>query len=157
LMGNKKTLLARMSIERDKLLLAVAGLAPTDAARTAIGEWSVKDIVAHIAAWEDEAANRLDLISGGRGDEVKYIEENEADAWNAQAVADRKGQAWAETLEGLSAGRERLLEAVLRLSDEQYVTPIGPLSVSQWLPRWTAEHEAMHAPEILRWRDQQGV
>lgn len=153
----KDDLVARMLIERDKLLLAVAGLQPEDAQRRAIGDWSVKDIVAHIAAWEAEAANRLEMITSGRESEIAYVEDDEVDEWNSRAVAERRTASWEEVLAELTEARERLLRAILALSEERFASPVGRVPVSVWLPNCTSEHDAEHSPDILKWRNREGV
>ncbi|HJX61128.1 MAG TPA: DinB family protein [Dehalococcoidia bacterium] len=53
--------------ERGKLLVAVEGLSVEEMARPgAVGRWSVRDVLAHILAWEEEAVTRLDLLAAGR-------------------------------------------------------------------------------------------
>lgn len=155
--ATKGDLMAQMLVERDKLLLAVAGLSAEDAQRTAIGEWSVKDIVAHIAAWDGEAARRLELIGAGRESEIVDYGEGEIDEWNARAVAQRRDARWDEVLAELHEARERLFEALRSLSDEQIAATDSRFPIAEWLPQWTQQHDGRHASEVLAWRKREHV
>lgn len=155
--ATKGDLMAQMLVERDKLVLAVAGLSAEDAQRTAIGEWSVKDTVAHIAAWDTEAAKRLELIASGRESEIVDYGEAEIDEWNARAVAQRRDARWDEVLAELYEARDRLLEALRSLPDERVAATDSRFPVAEWLTQWTREHDAQHASEILAWRNREHV
>jgi len=155
--ATKGDLVAQMLVERDKLLLAVAGLRPEDAERTAIGDWSIKDIVAHIAAWDEESCRRLELIAAGREAEIVDYSDAEVDDWNAQAVAQRRSASWSDTLAELSAARDRLQRALFALPDEHLSAGNARFPVDEWLPTWTCQHDAYHSAEILDWRKRQGV
>ncbi len=48
-----------------------------------MGEWSVKDILAHVTTWEEEALKYLPLILTG-GKPPRYIQFGGIDAFNAQ-------------------------------------------------------------------------
>ncbi len=37
-------------------------------------DWSVRDIVVHVAAWSEHAANALELAESGRGDEFAVLD-----------------------------------------------------------------------------------
>lgn len=155
--GGKDELLARMLIERDRLLLAVAGLDQADAVRRAIGDWSIKDIVAHITAWEIEAARRLELIADGRDNEITDIADAEIDSWNARAVARSAEASWEEVLASLVESRDRLLRAFNSVTEAQLTAAEGRVPAATWLSRFTSEHEAEHSAAILKWRNQNQV
>ena len=36
------------------------------------GKWSVKDVVAHIVAWENDGRRRLELIRKGKADQIHF-------------------------------------------------------------------------------------
>ncbi len=55
------------------------------------GEWSVKDVLAHIAAWERLAADRIRAAQSGSEPEFPPIRDDEAvDAFNAEVYARHK-------------------------------------------------------------------
>jgi uncharacterized protein (TIGR03083 family) len=66
--------------------------------------WSVKDILAHVTTWEEEALRHLPLVIAG-GTPPRYAAQGGIDAFNARAT---------------EAGRRRSLAEVLRRRDETH-------------------------------------
>jgi hypothetical protein len=66
--------------------------------------WSVKDILAHVTTWEEEALQHLPLIIAG-GTPPRYAARGGIDAFNSRATED---------------GRRLSLAAVLRRRDETH-------------------------------------
>lgn len=52
-------------------------------------DWSVRDIVVHVAAWCEHASNALELAVAGRGDEFAYST-GETDAMNVQILEEAR-------------------------------------------------------------------
>lgn len=64
---NKKTFLHKIQSERDKfeLLLNRVGFTRTMTIKGVVGNWSIKDIIAHIWAYEQYISDRLNEIKHG--------------------------------------------------------------------------------------------
>jgi hypothetical protein len=64
---NKKTFLHKLQVERDKfeLLLNRVGFTRTMTIKGVSGNWSIKDIIAHIWAYEQYISDRLNEIKHG--------------------------------------------------------------------------------------------
>jgi hypothetical protein len=139
---------------RGKLLAAVEGLSIEEMARPgAVGRWSVRDVLAHILAWDEEAATRLELLAAGRPqDFARITNEEELEAWNASAHERYAGLALAEVVRGLGKVQGRILAGLDSLSDERLGTDEGPVPVRNWLPECTYAHEEEHCADILAWR-----
>jgi uncharacterized damage-inducible protein DinB len=140
--------------ERGKLLAALNGLSEDEMARpAAVGRWSVRDVLAHILAWDEEAATRLELLAAGRPqDFARITNEEELEAWNASAHERYAGLALAEVMRRLEAVQGRILVGLDSLSDERLGTDAGPVPVRHWLPECTYAHEDEHCADILAWR-----
>lgn len=52
-----------------------------------MGDWSVRDLVVHVAAWCEHGSGALDLAAGGRGAEFAYAKE-ETGAMNERILAE---------------------------------------------------------------------
>ncbi len=143
-----------LATERRNLLGALQGLAEEEMTRLPVaGDWSVRDIVAHILAWEEEAVMRLDLLAAERSQDIAWIgDEEELEAWNARAHQRYGGLALAEVMRRLADVQERILASLESLSEERLTTDAGPASVRQWLPNCTYAHEQEHCADILAWR-----
>ncbi len=74
-----------------------------------VEDWSVKDVVAHVTAWEEEALKHLPLIIAG-GSPPRYAAQGGIDAFNARAT---------------EGGRRMSLAAVLRRRDETHARLLG--------------------------------
>ena len=140
--------------ERDKLLAALEGLSEGELMRSgAVGRWSVRDVLAHVLAWEDEAVARLDLLAAGRPQDIAPItNDEELEAWNARAQERYAGLPLAEVMRRLEAVPGRILAGLDSLSEERLGTDAGPVPVRNWLPDCTYAHEQEHCADILAWR-----
>ncbi len=54
-----------------------------------VGEWSVRDLVVHVAAWCEHATAALDLAAAGRGGEFGYSRDR-TDAMNEEILAQAR-------------------------------------------------------------------
>jgi hypothetical protein len=54
-----------------------------------VEQWSVRDLVVHVAWWSEHAAEALELVATGRGDEFAY-DRAETDAINERVLAEAR-------------------------------------------------------------------
>jgi hypothetical protein len=120
------TLLADQRAEVDDLLFAVL---PRDRTRPGLGggEWSPKDLVSHLAAWERFA---LDAVAAwDRGDRAPIDRElwsRSTSAINADAVAAAVDLSWAQATRRARATHAELVELIGSMSDERWRRPATP-------------------------------
>lgn len=140
--------------ERAKLLAALDGLSEEEMIRPgAVGQWSVRDVLAHLLAWEEEAVRRLDLLGAERPQDITWISnEEELEAWNADAHRRYASLALAEVMSQLADVQQRIIAGLNSLSDERLGSDAGPVPVRRWLPECTYAHEQEHCADILAWR-----
>src|SRR5918999_5462853 len=80
-------LLAEADAARRRFLAALDDVDPAMATTPGIvGEWSARDLVAHVAWWCDHGSDALDLATSGLGDTFSYSTDD-TDAMNAAALA----------------------------------------------------------------------
>ncbi len=116
------------------------------------GQWSVKDTFAHIVAWEEEGARRLELIRRGRDDHIHFFDDMaEADRFNARVVRQARRWSWAELLRRAGRVRASLVRALLRLPPAALDDPSHRYPVPAWLPEFAWTHEADHLARIRAW------
>lgn len=126
----------------------------------AIGDWSVKDVIAHVAAYEDWTAEQMEATRQGEVVSQEDFEAMGAEGW--YDVDNRNGWLYAQMkdvpLEQVLAQSEqafnRLLQAVDSTSDED-------LQVPQWwtngralidtIPGQTYEHYDQHMDALKSW------
>ncbi|MBO0722492.1 MAG: DinB family protein [Blastocatellia bacterium] len=114
------------------------------------GNWSVKDIIAHVTWWEEEALKHLPLIiKGGRPPRysAKY---GGIDAFNARMTEEKQGLSLAEVLKQMDETHRRLVDYVLSLPEEQFTRETR---TRRRLRLDTYSHYPKHARAIREWRE----
>ena len=116
------------------------------------GAWSIKDTLAHIAAWEEEGDRRLRLIARGRGDRIMFYDDMPAvDRFNARAVASARALPLARVLGRLARARRRLVLTLRRLPPRSLNDPSHELPAVVWLREFAWTHELAHRRQIREW------
>jgi hypothetical protein len=145
----RQRLLARLDKAWVAFQASYAGLSKAELLEAGVtGRWSVRDIVAHVTWWEQEALQHLPLVlAGGRPPRysVKY---GGIDAFNALMTEQRRGLSLDEVL-GQQADTHAGLIAYLQSA------PADALDHARFLRRLrldTYGHYPIHAEAIRRWR-----
>ncbi|MHA2230238.1 MAG: DinB family protein [Candidatus Thorarchaeota archaeon] len=81
------------------------------------GNWTVKDIIAHISAWNWELITQTDLVLSGR--KPWYSDTTEAE-FNRKAVRQRKSWSLEKTLSEWRESFESLISRIKKLSIEEW-------------------------------------
>jgi DinB superfamily len=117
----------------------------------ATGSWSVRDIIAHVTWWEEEALMHLPLILAG-GKPPRYsVTYGGIDAFNARMTAQRKGLPLAEVLQQQEVVHRRLVALIESAPHDQLT---GETRFRRRLRLDTYGHYPKHARAIRRWREQ---
>jgi hypothetical protein len=145
--------IARMSRSRAATLRLLATIPPAEQVRAGTqGTWSIKDVLAHIAAWEEEGAQRMELIARGHADRVHFFDDMaEADRYNARAVAAARRTSLPAMLRRLAHARQALIAALRALPADGLRDPSHRYPVTFWLPEFAWTHEEGHVREIRAW------
>ena len=113
------------------------------------GKWSVRDILAHITTWEEEALKHLPLIlDGGRPPRysTKY---GGIDAFNALMTKQKAGLALSDVRKQLDEIHNRLLDYARGAPEEQFTRETR---FRRRLRLDTYSHYPKHASPIQKWR-----
>jgi hypothetical protein len=113
------------------------------------GDWSVKDILAHVTTWEEEALKYLPLISKG-GRPPRYITYGGIDAFNAKMTEQKGGLSLADVLRQLDETHGRLIDYVQSVPEEQFTRETR---FRRRLRLDTYSHYPIHARAIREWRE----
>ncbi len=114
---DRRRLLGELELERNQLLRNIETCRIRDIERPMIDEWSLKDIIGHVASWEAEVVSALLDIQEGRRPAILDFDETRTDAWNQDHVERKRSLTFWSVLEQLKAGRERLLATVAEFDD----------------------------------------
>lgn len=154
---SKQNLLNELEAARIGLRAAIEDLDSDTMLRPGVaGVWSVKDILAHVTAWESELVTALNQAQG-RG-VPKIMQIDDFDAWNAEQYRINAPRPLALVLQDFEGVFEKMFEMVRDYNEKdltdrwRYPWMEGePLS---YLIEETASlHEREHAEEIRVWRE----
>ncbi len=152
------TTLARLATARAELLYSVLGL--EEAALTSIpvgGDWTAKDMLAHVAAWEAWTVDRLGMALSGRAAEMVGVE---AETENPRIHAERTAWPLCRAMAELARTHASLLSALQAASEEdlerRYAAPWGKVRPNRWL-EMLVEHDQEHTASIVAWRQAAGL
>lgn len=128
--------------EVDAALVTVPGV---------VGDWSVRDLVVHVAAWCEHGAGAIDLAVAGRGAEFAYSRD-ETDAMNERILAEGRALSPAAALAreeaAFSAFRERVAGAAAGLRAQR----LGNGDTVEAVIRYDGpEHYAEHTAHLRAW------
>jgi hypothetical protein len=149
---HRQQLLKRLDKAWGAFKASYAGL--SDAQLTApgvTGQWSVKDMIAHVTWWEEEALKHLPLIlTGGRPPRYS-TQYGGIDAFNAQMTERTRGLSLSDVLRQLEDTHRRLIDYVHSAPEEQCTRETR---FRRRLRLDTYGHYPKHAEAIRAWREQ---
>ena len=105
------------------------------------GDWSPKDIIAHLIGWD--TALQAFISAPDQFDPNPLYD---VDAFNANAVAERKQLSWDETIIDLHSSFANLQQAIGTVSAEMVIYD----RVAAWLKGRTSDY-ALHQQQIEVW------
>jgi len=155
----RRHLLARLAAESAGLLEQILDLDErTLTERTVHGDWTVKDILAHIAAWDRWEDRTMRCMAAGETPDLAAVQD--FDASNASLVAEWRDRTLDEVLTELRAAGADWVGWLESLPKEEFFRSRSyegwdwtfsavPLRV-QW------KHDAHHAKRIADWRKARG-
>lgn len=114
-----------------------------------VGSWSVKDILAHVTTWEDEALKNLPVILEGKRTARYKDQYGGIDAFNEQMTERKRALSLDEILRQFEATHRRLVEYLQATPDEQFATDTRFRRRIRWD---TYSHYPNHEAAIREWR-----
>ena len=115
-----------------------------------MGDWSVKDLLAHVTTWEEEALKHLPLIIEG-GRPPRYVTYGGIDAFNAQMTEQKRGLSLSDVRRQLDETHRRLIDFIRSAPEDQLA---GETRFRRRLRLDTYSHYPKHAEAIRDWREQ---
>jgi hypothetical protein len=130
------------------------------------GDWSIKDVVAHLRAWQQRSIARLEAALNHQDpDFPKWPTEfdpddEDVDSINAWIYEQHRDQAWASVYQEWHNGFLRFLELGAAIPEKDLME-VGKYA---WLPDYplaavltgSGEHHEEHLEPLLEWHSQQG-
>jgi len=147
---NRSQLLARLDKAWNALTASYADLSDSERLEPGVtGAWSIKDIILHVASWEEEALRHLPrILAGGRPPRYSVLYGG-IDAFNAQTMERHRDVSIGQALRRRDETHGRLIAFVQTVPEDQFVTETR---VRRRLRLDTYGHYRTHAEAIRRWR-----
>jgi hypothetical protein len=147
---DKQQLLRRL----DKAWLAFkdsyAGLSESDVLEPGVTKaWSVRDIIAHVTTWEEEALKHLPAILEGRRPPLYSVTYGGVDAFNALMTTKKASLSLAEVRRQQGEIHRQVIDTVARTSVAQLASETR---YRRRLRLDTYGHYPKHSEAIRRWR-----
>lgn len=144
----KAVLLATIRDERGRLERKLAGLTPDEMVRPGcMGDWSVKDILAHLVDWEQRLVG---WYEAGRRGETPAIPApgrtwQDLAALNQAGLERHRGRPLDDVLADFAASHGQVLALIRAMSDAEIFTAgryawTGKSSLQHWIEANTADH-----------------
>lgn len=113
------------------------------------GQWSVRDIIAHVTWWEEEALEHMPRIREGTRPPRYSVMYGGIDAFNALMTERRRALSLAEVMEQHGEVHEQLVRYVRESPEELFATDTR---FRRRLRLDTYGHYPVHAKAIRAWR-----
>jgi hypothetical protein len=165
---NKAEFLRTMRSERERWEALLAEVSEARMERPGVsGDWSVRDIIAHVTAYERGLVEWLEAASRGESVAFPVLDHPDVDRRNAAILRENEGRPLEDILLESRRVFERLLQVVQALSEEELVDA----ERTAWTvkPRWgearalwrciaddSYKHYHQHIPDIRAWLEQAG-
>ena len=151
---NQEALYDALDASRERLLIALEPL-PDEALTYAgvLGDWSVRDLLAHLAIWEAELVTALMHLQQGKKPDRLLQALADRDAYNAARFIENKERDLDRIFDDLQGARAQLEQGVEGFSDRALNNP----QRYKWFagkPLWeviatvTFQHEAAHTADV---------
>ena len=123
---NKEQLLKRLDKSWEALLKSYAGLSDYEMTTAKVlGNWTVKDIIAHVTCWEEEALKHLPTILAG-GKPPRYsVLYGGIDAFNALMTEQKRNASLYEVLRLRDETHHRLIDFLKKVPEDRCSPKIG--------------------------------
>ena len=151
---DRQQLLKKVDKAWVELKESYTGLSDAQLAEPGVVEnWSVRDILAHVMIWEEEALKYLPLIMEG-GKPPRYsVQYGGIDAFNALMTEQKRSLSLSEVLRQLDETHRQLVDYLQNVPEEQ-LTRETPFRHRLRLD--TYSHYPIHTKAIQEWREQSG-
>jgi hypothetical protein len=146
----KAQLLARLDTAWEAFKASYAGLSESELMASGVtGTWAIRDIIAHVTWWEEEALTYLPrILDDGRPPRYSTTYGG-IDAFNAQMTERKRHLSLSEVLRQQDDTHRRLVTYLQRVPEDQFA---AGTRFHKRLRQDTYGHYPKHAKAILQWR-----
>lgn len=145
--------LADLAVAHVDFKESVLGVPEDQLSVTIHGEWSAKDLIAHVSSWNEFVSLDVHRICRGHVPSLAAFREADVNEWNAFLMRPRKLFPAAQVMFELESCYDMLIEALETLPQRMFesghmVTNLLAISV---------HHYGDHGGHIREWRQREGI
>jgi hypothetical protein len=154
--ADKQALIDRLARARNDLLAIVRNLPEHLLPEPVLDDsWSTKDLIGHIASWENRLLTLAQMLINGEGDKIEWIGDDATlQAWNRAAYLHKRDWSWQDTIRELALIREELLWNLGWSTPEQLLAEHhlerGVVSAAGMI-EGVIEHDIEHTGQLRAW------
>jgi len=150
ILTEKTQILARMAESHRALQSALERAGPDTMERAGTwGEWTLKDLIAHLVYWHTVAIERLQKFADGRADEIRFFDgDAEIDEVNQNVYRANKDRPLHEMLAAFESTYLALRTAAKSIPAEVYPQDQQPSPVRNWVVGNGSAHYEEHLADI---------
>lgn len=153
---NKTELLQALAEARAELEAALAGVPEADwlTPGAAGDEWTVKDVLSHLAACEAEVVTGLARVRQGKPPGKVHHTPDEVQAQNARWHAEYKDRPLDRVRADFQGVRRQLLRQVEAFTEQDLAAPrrwLKGAALADWVREEIVEHDVEHARDLRAW------
>jgi len=117
-----------------------------------VEEWSIKDLLGHIAFWSQHAADSLSAVNAGRPEDIVFGEgEDWFDDWNAREYVARKDRSLADSRSDWLQAHKNAGVSLAEAAEDDLAKKHGEYDPQRSFPADTFLHYREHAEHIRSW------
>ncbi len=160
---NKQELIAALENGREQFHTVLQGLSDEALVEPGVvGDWSPKDVLAHLSRWEGELVTLLFQAEQGREPATVHFGSASADELNARWYEESKDRSLERVLSDFEGVRRQTIRRVQPLTDRDLTDPnrfawLDGKPLWSWIQTDSFGHEAEHAAQIRAWRGRRGL
>jgi hypothetical protein len=152
-MGDREQILDEIAKARESFVASLEGLSDEQMTAPVVGDWSVKDLLAHLACWEEVQLPDLGRLARGDAPALVAFDIKQVDEWNAKLMSLRRHFSLEQARRELELCRQQLVDAVGRLPD----SALAEGQFARSLLKICAIHDGEHERDIREWRKREGI
>ncbi len=148
-MSNKDEALQKLDQGYSEFKSSFAGLSDDEMSQVWLGQWCVKDIVAHVAGWHREMTGALERLGRGERPTPEGVDYSDPDPWNAGFASAQKGAPPSQVIGELDASFRGYRDAASALGEDRFEPG---RTVDRILTTSGTHHYTEHGDQIRDWR-----
>ena len=152
---NRQQLINRLDTAWVAFQASYAGLSNSQLAEPgAAGDWSVKDIIAHVTWWEEEALRHLPLIIARDRPPRYSVTYGGINAFNAMMAERKRHVSLSDVLTQQDDTHRQLVDFIRSVPEDQFTRETR---FRRRLRLDTYSHYPIHTKSILEWRERRSL